>query len=250
MTKCYTTKGCEDNRRAFTLIELLVVVAIISLLAAILFPVFARARENARRTSCLSNLKQFSLALIMYSQDYDERLFAPKAGVWWSDPYEPYLKSSQILKCPSATVNTDARKTDYSTNWIVLGWQYAPPTGSGAKFDARSVPMSLFNSSQTAFATDGATTSTSSWTSITHLYYGIDASGAGVFNGQDYSVDPRHLDGANFAFLDGHAKWIPKQKIYLKYNGARLPKQLAVPGDSGWDYWGPQYSPSIWYTAP
>ncbi len=93
-------------KRGFTLIELLVVIAIIAILAAILFPVFARAREKARAASCLSNLKQQGLAVMMYAQDYDEvlGLALTTDGVasytWWHI-HEPYMKNRQIFTCPS-----------------------------------------------------------------------------------------------------------------------------------------------------
>src|SRR5256712_13978360 len=90
----------------FTLIELLVVVAIIAIPAAILSPVFARARENARRSSCQSNLKQIGLGIMQYVQDYDEKFPMSR---WsnnsnpWHDTIQPYVKSVQLLKCPSNT---------------------------------------------------------------------------------------------------------------------------------------------------
>ncbi|MEO6907312.1 MAG: DUF1559 domain-containing protein, partial [Abditibacteriaceae bacterium] len=111
-------RGVTNRRKGFTLIELLVVIAIISILAAILFPVFARARENARRTACMSNLKQIGLGIQMYVQDYDERfpLVAVNgpvsintstgastypAIIGWSDALQPYIKNIQIYQCPS-----------------------------------------------------------------------------------------------------------------------------------------------------
>ena len=102
----------SNARAAFTLIELLVVIAIIAILAAILFPVFARARENARKTSCLSNLKQIGLGMLQYSQDYDEKMVhkqygaegyssIPAGNYKWMDAIFPYVKSEQIFICPS-----------------------------------------------------------------------------------------------------------------------------------------------------
>ena len=96
-------------RKGFTLIELLVVIAIIAILAAILFPVFARAREKARQASCESNLKELGLAFKMYASDYDEKNCPAAAsapviggnGIWWMILLQPYIKNIQILNCPS-----------------------------------------------------------------------------------------------------------------------------------------------------
>ena len=89
-------------RRGFTLIELLVVIAIIAILAAILFPVFARAREKARQTSCLSNVKQLGFALLCYMQDNDEVALRHLNGtIFWPAMLHPYIKNTQVLNCPS-----------------------------------------------------------------------------------------------------------------------------------------------------
>src|SRR6186997_2010986 len=99
----------KARRHGFTLIELLVVIAIIALLAAILFPVFARARENARRASCSSNLKQIGLGMLQYTQDYDEHFPMQAAAAFWPS-LTPYIKSDQIYKCPS----------DGAPSWVVF----------------------------------------------------------------------------------------------------------------------------------
>ncbi len=107
---------CKNGKAAFTLIELLVVIAIIAILAAILFPVFARARENARRSSCQSNLKQIGLGALQYIQDYDEKYPTSYINTpgqpRWLQVIQPYVKSTQVFACPS---NTDNSKILYPT---------------------------------------------------------------------------------------------------------------------------------------
>jgi len=103
----------QRRPRGFTLIELLVVIAIIAILAAILFPVFAQARDKARSATCLSNMKQIGLGLMMYAQDFDEILpfnynySADRTALyWWEDVTQPYIKSQGIFVCPSASPHT------------------------------------------------------------------------------------------------------------------------------------------------
>ena len=118
-------------RKGFTLIELLVVIAIIAILAAILFPVFARAREKARQTSCLSNVKQICLGMMMYVQDYDERLPLHYSGVAPNrysiiQVIHPYIKNIGVWDCPSAASPT---VRDSAGNPVFLGersygWNY------------------------------------------------------------------------------------------------------------------------------
>lgn len=118
--------------QAFTLVELLVVIAIIALLAAILFPAFSRARENARRSSCLSNMKQIGLGIAQYTQDYDERLpfsGTTASGGWWPNRISSYVKNTQIFTCPSFTNNArnipGSFRNDDPAGWRGNGSTYA-----------------------------------------------------------------------------------------------------------------------------
>src|SRR3954468_5235423 len=104
-------KETPMRTRGFTLLELLVVIAIIAILAAILFPVFAKARESARRSTCLSNTRQLGTAILMYAQDYDEILAPPSVGTCqtadsfgWGDLIQPYAKNTGLLQCPDNPV--------------------------------------------------------------------------------------------------------------------------------------------------
>ena len=130
-----------QSKRGFTLIELLVVIAIIAILAAILFPVFAQAREKARQTSCTSNLKQVGIALMIYTQDYDETFPTSWAKGFVGDAnffVQPYMKNTKILLCPSKTVSTAAANTacGSAANDPYGTWQLNPggrdnPTSEG-----------------------------------------------------------------------------------------------------------------------
>ncbi|RYG65885.1 DUF1559 domain-containing protein, partial [bacterium] len=165
-----------SSRKAngFTLIELLVVIAIIAILAAILFPVFGRARENARRSSCQSNLKQIGLGMLQYSQDYDELLVngwygagateseRPKVKYKWMDAILPYLKSNQIFTCPSwgatgdlvapAGAGPNGGNTG-GTQGVATG-NFIPSTELTAQWDNRNYGSYAIN---TAYFSEGST---------------------------------------------------------------------------------------------
>ncbi len=162
MTKSQLKSCIVQRSRGFTLIELLVVIAIISILAAILFPVFARARENARRASCLSNAKQAGLGIMQYTQDYDEKL--PKAyhnSTIWADDIQPYVKNYQMFKCPSNppgrksgdATNPNRLEPDYATNGMLVG----DPTNESVSLAEIDAPAEI------VFATDSNKALLSGW---------------------------------------------------------------------------------------
>jgi prepilin-type N-terminal cleavage/methylation domain-containing protein/prepilin-type processing-associated H-X9-DG protein len=191
-------------RRGFTLIELLVVIAIIAILAAILFPVFARAREKARQASCQSNLKQIALAAIMYAQDYDERcVLGYETGRLWSDLLAPYMKNTQMLICPSAT-------------------QYAA-NGYGINSQSMSGPAlaSIQQPASTIYFADGKRINRAiagfvdrdpnTWGTNGVCHWQIHAPNGGGWAGgsccpDSRRIDVRHNGMVNIAYVDGHVK--------------------------------------------
>jgi prepilin-type N-terminal cleavage/methylation domain-containing protein/prepilin-type processing-associated H-X9-DG protein len=201
-------------KRGFTLIELLVVIAIIAILAAILFPVFAKAREKARQSSCLSNVKQIVLATLQYAQDYDEVLpnfrvatgcpagaggtgdSAPAGSVWWwYDMQGPYIKNTQILQCPSRTPSAPRGCNRGITNRYAINTALA-----GLKMAEVIRPSGLV------------------WLAETGCY--ATASASGIASGNPWQcndvADPSatsysgflktHSGQCNAGYVDGHAK--------------------------------------------
>lgn len=177
----------QECRRGFTLIELLVVIAIIAILASILFPVFARAREKARQSACLSNTKQLVLALYMYAQDYDEtypRGYTPfQDSPNWRDFVMPYLKNTQILVCPS-------QKKDRPVSY---GLSYAVHGKSMGSWDDDTKVVAIGEA-----------------VGYEAKYWSVLPLSADPATCSNVYIDPRHNNGLNIGFADGHAKWIAK----------------------------------------
>lgn len=214
-------------KRGFTLIELLVVIAIIAILAAILFPVFAQARERARATSCLSNTKQLGAAEQMYLQDYDETFWSQpwpgnKGDMFWSDRLQPYIKNAGLFSCAS---NSD---TLFGT------WNYTPPAIPAGSTNYYRVtygfgdagPHGAANGSQWSLAKLSAPAEIAllgdavyAWNFFNCRIDPEKTNGAGTYYftrgtlDWDYYGKPRHFDGINFAYADGHSKYAKSSAV-------------------------------------
>ncbi len=237
----YTKMKVQRLTSAFTLIELVVVIAIISILAAILFPVFASAREKARQTTCASNLKQLGLGMLQYAQDYDEYVpcgtgtSGTLLGCGWIGQVYPYIKSVAVFQCPDQTgrPNVAAVKPAvypgyrYNSNLIkpcnTCGMTLYPLT----KYNRTAATVMVYETESSTIdpsspletsspAGNGATFAASSFgypngTSMVPTCgwaYGISAPNSST----------RHNNGSNWLEADGHAKYGPLEKISFGYN--------------------------------
>jgi len=238
----------QRKRRAFTLIELLVVIAIIAILAAILFPVFARAREKARQTSCLSNTRQLGTSWSMYVQDVDERV--PRAWGWtgsgWCypmiwDQLTPYIKNTAIWVCPSkaygVTVASPATPPGGDTWWSATvnqsgyGINYRLPYS----WHGIRIMADIPRPAETMVLGDAMNLDIC-WNIYRMAYAGI----CGWEVSCDYvgtwpqERNTRHNGGENLAFADGHGKWMSASGI-MQAAGAT---PSVIGGDCSRPFWG------------
>jgi prepilin-type N-terminal cleavage/methylation domain-containing protein/prepilin-type processing-associated H-X9-DG protein len=243
-------------RWGFTLIELLVVIAIIAILAAILFPVFAQARDKARSSACLSNQKQLGNALMMYMQDYDEKtiwFYNASVAAWqkdyyagyWYHPVMPYAKNADVFRCPSANRSSECdpnrkpvanlNRCGFGINVAHVGYASGDPYLSpGKQGDTRSL-ASLAEPARTLFLADSQLDPRKDpglgWQDIKcpipHRlplsndvdHWVNDKSSGGPDNP---NITRRHVGGANAIFMDGHAKWAP----YSAYLNKEVDKEI------------------------
>ena len=247
-------------KSGFTLIELLVVIAIIALLAAILFPVFARARENARRASCQSNLKQIGLSAMQYTQDYDETI-CPAAmnevgPVEQADTYfdllQPYAKSDQVFICPSRTDARDISLMKKPYRYFDRVFSYGLNIGSpeyrstgcpaGINEDCMGPGARSYPCIQNGYGSFPQRVSKYDQPSLmiyagesenkTHSNCLSRCSLAGYTGGVTFP----HFQGNNLLFLDGHVKWYSKSNIIFT-DPTTLPS-----GQKQNEYWNEYYN--------
>ncbi|MCS7266246.1 MAG: DUF1559 domain-containing protein [Armatimonadetes bacterium] len=219
MTRCNKifafrrTDRQKQLRGGFTLIELLVVIAIIAILAAILFPVFSRAREKARQASCTSNLKQLTLGWLQYAQDYDERVIPGMCGhcgnpnaparIPWYDRMDPYVRNRQVLFCPSwvesESLCLPARVGyGYGHPSVIPSPppNYTPPTLAQFERPASTVHLGDYNCFSAYHCRFGqyCYAEANGWISDAEPYLDMR--------------NTRHSQGSVLGFIDGHVKWL------------------------------------------
>jgi len=239
----HRSKTNGQTSTGFTLIELLVVIAIIAILAAILFPVFAQAREKARTASCQSNCKQLGLAILMYVQDYDEQMpfggWRPGGGpdgvgTWdWQNSTAPYIKSAAVFQCPSSTdlviENGDPTFEDWDVNPVsYLYNNQMAANRNGIKLAAMVAPADLWMLMDghddwgcDAGGHDGCSGTGGyfqfvDWMGRPETTWGLEDTTWGMsaslvtgwlsWQGFTWGL-PRHNNGGNIAYADGHVKW-------------------------------------------
>ena len=230
----------KHHKRGFTLIELLVVIAIIAILAAILFPVFARAREKARMAACASNLKQIGVALLMYTDDYDGMMpvhhqdsiiadFAePNAPYNWIACVHPYVKNWAILHCPSASeaqapwAPTQNSAASYRANGVLLSGGWRP---GGRSLAVVPNPSEIILCHEMSETTNGAGARPFlRWAGFYQHW---------IRPGTYY--DYVHNEGANLLFCDGHVKWRNRSGIGAWEFG--LNSSVVGPADDSLTVW-------------
>lgn len=246
----FTPEARNSRRIGVTLIELLVVIAIIAILAAILFPVFARARENARRSSCQSNVKQILLGVMQYTQDYDERLPQPVSVspyILWTDRITPYTKADQIYRCPSKTGVMTMAANIRTGRWSAD----SPPsersynnTGNVVNQTAGGISMAqVAQTAATVYLADGGSVTDNTGLSMSGgqiVEKGGDCpllvepgnDGSSSSGGPWGGPFPRHLETGNVGFLDGHVKALRIEKWYYSSGGTMPWLDPAVGGTS------------------
>ncbi len=223
--------------KGFTLIELLVVIAIIAILAAILFPVFAKAREKARQTSCMSNIKQIVLGFAMYVQDYDESFPVeppspndPVTQPGFPDQIQPYIKNYQLFVCPDGFDAPTRASNNYQK--LSYGWNdtLSPPLKAGTTSNPSALSLGQIGRPAQCFLVGDAHQIELCWgdanggSLLNYMVFagkcGWTFSGCGTLAGGLAADAARHNGGENVGFVDGHVKWMSAAAIWQAGGGS------------------------------
>ena len=227
--------------RGFTLIELLVVIAIIAILAAILFPVFARAREKARQITCASNHKQMGLAFFMYNADYDETYVTNPE---WKSKLQPYIKNTQINYCPSRKMKPWAPGEEMPF-YYGQGFNIGVPPGMGSV-----VVAGFVGRPEAQIASPASKILVAEWD---RCNAGPPVGNPGLFAGGAtcfWACTRVHNGGSNVLFGDGHVKWLSPEVYHstmerVDADGHPVPATARPVEESTWrTYWDTQYDAS------
>ena len=230
--------GSFMMRSGFTLIELLVVIAIIAILAAILFPVFAKAREKARQASCMSNHKQLGLAFFMYSADYDE-LYVTNPQ--WKSKLQPYIKNTQINHCPSRP-RMPWDPSQEMPWYYGQGFNVGVPAGRGS-----AVVPGFVGRSEAQIESPASKILVAEWD---RCNAGPPCGTPGLFDGGAtcyWACTTVHNGGSNVLFGDGHVKWLKPSTYHstmvsVDASGNPVPATAAPVAESVWrEYWDTAY---------
>jgi prepilin-type N-terminal cleavage/methylation domain-containing protein/prepilin-type processing-associated H-X9-DG protein len=229
------------GHKAFTLIELLVVIAIIAILAAILFPVFARAREKARQASCQSNLKQLMLGMLMYIQDYDERFPTyywgegnsgiPNSCTWFGGIYA-YVKNVQLYECPSSNLGGHKSWAVWVNNTYpqfinaTINYGYSEiigNVGGGCRITRLTAPAETLVLADCTSTWIGGYWQSSDRAHLRRVAFARGGAPCGC--PPNLTMDPAwalHNGGSNCAFADGHVKWFEWSKCRSSSGGGPM----------------------------